>query len=137
VVTAGIGSVMHHAHNSAAADTVPLGVAGTEGVSEHQAPWQRRGTCGNSMGCHGSVPRDAVSKLKSPRKDGTNDAPRSAREVTRCEHPAHADVGTSASEARSAKNTPAAIHAHRLEKASLLIRNGPYTNRIIRFRARP
>jgi hypothetical protein len=42
-------------------------------------------------------------------------------EVTWCEHPARASLGTSASQTGSAKITPAAIHGNRFEKDCLLM----------------
>ena len=63
---------------------------GRRGLSVHQAPWQRLGTCGFEKG-----PKVPTSLRGSPErgiamKEGKNAALRSSRDVTRCEHSARA-----------------------------------------------
>ena len=58
-----------------------------------QAAWQPRGASGIGIGCEWvGWPRGSLERRTSHER-GEDKAPRSPREVTRCEHPARADVG--------------------------------------------
>jgi hypothetical protein len=107
-------------HISTRTLTVPVGEGGNAVLPSHHAPVQRRGVCGMEFGSMGPKATVVFSAIPSWRIDGSHT--RSAREVTRCEHPARAKPGASKTHARSAKIAPAGTGADRFRIKNLVNR---------------